>query len=275
MNIPYYIADAFTDQVFHGNPAGICIPEHPLSDSTMQAIAKENNLSETAFLSKIQSANKQIAEYQIRWFTPEGEIDLCGHATLASAFILTSFIETDTDCIRFHSPSGILNVRKKGTEFEMEFPVRSWQPLPAASQYNQMIGCTPSEIYIGRDLFLVLDHASQVANAKPDFAYMKTQQDQSDWLGVVITAPGDSNYVCDFVSRYFCPELNIHEDPVTGSSHCNLIPYWSHRLHKPILTAMQISQRGGILNCEYPSSESKIVKIRGKATLYLKGDLII
>lgn len=254
----YCIVDAFTDEVFRGNPAGVCILKNKISNELMQKIAKENNLPETAFLCK------RGERYTLKWFTPQFEIDLCGHATLASAYVIFRFLEPQLKEVEFETVSGILKVVKKGQLYEMTFPGRMPEKIEVTKEIKELLGTEPTEVYSERDLYIVMRSEQEVKDFIPNYDKMlKLQQ----WLGIVITAPGIN---ADFVSRYFCPELRA-EDPVTGSSHSSLVPLWSQKTGKMQFRAEQLSERGGILYCE---NESDTVKIAGKAVLYMKGSMI-
>lgn len=253
----YYIADAFTEKLFEGNPAGVCILERKTADNLMQKIAMENNLSETAFVLKTKEG------FELRWFTPDFEIDLCGHATLATAFVLSNFVEKGKEDFQFFTKSGILKVKKTGNLYEMSFPNKPMQQIAPTKEILEAVGIVPKEFYCERDLFLVLDTEKQVKEFVPNYSKL---QKLSQWLGIVITAKGET---ADFVSRYFCPEMNA-EDFVTGSSHCSLVPYWSKILEKTELTAKQLSKREGTLYCKQKDSH---VLIAGKAVLYAVGEL--
>jgi PhzF family phenazine biosynthesis protein len=256
----YYVIDAFAEKVFEGNPAGVCIMKDWIPDEIMQKIAIENNLSETAF------AVKEEKKYRLRWFTPGGEINLCGHATLATAYVILNYIEKQVDTVQFDTMSGVLKVNKKGELYEMDFPSVPSEELPITEQMIDALGVRPVETYLNRDLVFVLESEEAVKNANPDFLKLEKIP---EGLGVCITAKG-SEY--DFVSRGFFPKLKINEDPVTGSLHCSLIPFWSERLEKSELVAKQISSRGGTLYCKH---EGKRVKMAGKAALYSIADLHI
>ena len=253
----YYVVDAFTDEVFGGNPAGVCVLDKQLTDEIMQKIAAENNLSETAFVLKGEN------RYKLRWFTPKFEIDLCGHATLATAFVIFNFVSPDADIIKFDTMSGVLTVCKKGDKLEMVFPNRKPKEIEVTEKMKELLKITPKQAFSDRDLYLVLDNEQQVLDFVPDYDALSKLD---DWLGIVLTAKGEN---CDFVSRYFCPELKL-EDPVTGSSHSSLIPLWAEKLGKETMKAMQLSQRRGTLYCENGEQQ---VKISGKAALYLKGNI--
>lgn len=255
----YYIVDAFTDNLFSGNPAGVCIVEEKISDDTMQKIAFENNLSETAFIQKTNEG------YSLRWFTPTFEIDLCGHATLASAFIVLNFIEPTSTIVRFNTISGVLVVVRKGDIYEMSFPIRTPEKIEFNEEISGALGLVPIDLYSQRDLYAVVSSEKEVLNFSPNYDKLNKLD---KWMGIVVTAKGEN---CDFVSRFFCPDLKL-EDPVTGSSHSSLVPLWSKKLNKTEFTAKQLSNRGGTLYCRL--CENKIL-ISGKAVLYLQGELKI
>ncbi len=255
-----YVVDAFAENLFEGNPAAVCIMEKWISDDMMQKIAAENNLSETAF------AVKEGEGYRLRWFTPGGEIDLCGHATLATAYVITNYYEKNVDRITFQTMSGELVVLKKGEFYEMDFPSRMPEEFTLTEQMVEALGVKPIETYLGRDLMFVLENEDDVQNASPDFSKLEKLP---DGLGVLITAKSQKY---DFVSRCFFPKLNVNEDPVCGSAHCNFIPFWAKRLGKDEMVARQLSKRGGTLYCKY---EDTRVKIAGKAELYSIADLHI
>ncbi|MFF2290990.1 PhzF family phenazine biosynthesis protein [Peribacillus butanolivorans] len=256
----YYVVDAFAEKVFEGNPAGVCIMEEWLSDDTMQKIATENNLSETAF------AVKEGESYRLRWFTPADEIELCGHATLATAYVIANYYENNVEEIKFQTMSGELVVLKKDELYEMDFPSRMPEEFPLTDQIVEALGVKPIETYLGRDLMLVLEKEEDVQNASPDFSMLEKLP---DGLGVSITAKSNKY---DFVSRSFFPKLKVNEDPVCGSAHCNFIPYWAKRLGKNEMVARQLSKRGGTLYCK---SSGDRVKISGSAVLYAIADLQI
>jgi PhzF family phenazine biosynthesis protein len=258
MKLSYFEVDAFASKPFAGNPAGVCPLKHWLADATMQNIAAENNLSETAFFVPRGS------DYELRWFTPMVEIDLCGHATLASAFVLFSELDRPGDAVQFHSRSGPLVVRRQIDVLTLDFPSR---PPAAAATPEALIrglGKKPVEVLKARDYFAVFPTAEDVRSLNPDFALLGTLDEK-----VIVTAPGID---CDFVSRFFAPTAGVPEDPVTGSAHCTLIPYWSQRLGKTELFARQVSKRGGELFCELAGER---VLIGGKAVLYSRGQIEI
>jgi PhzF family phenazine biosynthesis protein len=253
---PIYQIDAFTSKLFGGNPAAICPLETWLPDETMQQLAAENNLSETAFFVNDGS------QYHIRWFTPEFEIDLCGHATLASAYVIFNHLNHPSDLILFTCKSGMLEVTKKDDLIELNFPARMPQPAKAPEALLKGLNITPSQVFKSRDYFLVYDDESKIPAIVPDYNYLN----KVDAIGVIVTARGKE---VDFVSRFFVPNSVIGEDPVTGSAHCNLIPYWAQQLNKTTLTARQLSARQGELFCQHKGER---VIIAGRAVLYLKGE---
>ena len=255
----YYVVDAFTDKLFSGNPACICVSEKTLSNEVMQNIAFENNLSETAFI------YKNGKNYILRWFTPSFEIDLCGHATLAAAFIVFTHLDCDKDKVNFETVSGVLSVIRKGDLYEMTFPKRIAQNIMKKPDIVELLGFEPLELYSERDLYVIMNNEEEVKNYIPDYTKLKKLD---SWLGIVITAKGNN---ADFVSRYFCPEL-MFEDPVTGSAHSTLVPIWSNKLGKNKLLAKQLSKRGGTLYCECFNNN---IKISGNAVIYSKGSILL
>ncbi|MGZ9819740.1 PhzF family phenazine biosynthesis protein [Peribacillus simplex] len=256
----YYVVDAFAEKVFEGNPAGICVMNEWISDDIMQKIAIENNLSETAF------AVKGAENYKLRWFTPGGEINLCGHATLATAFIIMNYVEKQLKTIQFDTMSGVLTVNRKDDLYELDFPTVPSKEIPLTEQMIDALGTTPIEAYLNRDLLLVLDSEEAVKNLSPDFSKL---EQLPEGLGVIVTAKGNDY---DFVSRAFFPKLKVNEDPVCGSAHCGLVPFWAEKLKKRKMVARQLSNRGGTLFCKH---EDTRVKMAGKASLYLIGDINI
>jgi predicted PhzF superfamily epimerase YddE/YHI9 len=258
--VKYFIADAFTDEAFKGNPAGICILSNWLSDELMQNIAKENNFSETAFIVR------RDGHWDIRWFTPSCEFDLCGHATLASAFVIMEVVEPGLREVKFRSVSGDLSVAKEGSLYVLDFPSRPAKKIDALPAIEESLGVRPDSYYLSRDHLVLLENAEQVKDLQPDFRALRKIPDM---IGLIATAKGND---CDFVSRYFAPEDVGSEDPVTGSAHCTLIPFWSGRLRKTEMTAKQLSSRGGTLYCRYMGDR---VKIGGNAVLYMSGEILI
>ena len=254
----YYIVDAFTDKQFGGNPAGVCILNEPLDTVVMQSIAFENNLSETAFVFKREGY------FDLKWFTPETEIDLCGHATLASAFVLSNFIEPGLMSASFETLSGKLTVQKDGNLYNMRFPSRKPTPCEIPDILEDALGVKVLETHRSRDVLVLVEHENDVLNLKPDLQKLGMLEDA---FAVIVTAEGTD---CDFVSRFFAPNAGIPEDPVTGSSHTTLIPFWSKRLGKISLSARQLSRRGGVLTCR---DCGDFVEIGGQAVLYLAGEI--
>ncbi|MBU1699119.1 MAG: PhzF family phenazine biosynthesis protein [Candidatus Eisenbacteria bacterium] len=258
MNLPIYQIDAFTESCFGGNPAGVVLLDEEMPDYIQQAIAAENNLSETAFVLPNGS------NYKLRWFTPTMEIDLCGHATLASAFVLYNEGRAASDKICFETQSGLLTVTKSGDYLYLNFPARPAKPASVEPDLVKALGAKPSEVHLARDLMAVFDSASEIVEMEPDFQAIAALEAFS----VIVTAPGDD---VDFVSRFFVPKGGINEDPVTGSAHCTLIPYWAKRLNKNELTARQVSARGGDLLCKL---EGDRVIIGGQAVEYMRGEIV-
>lgn len=258
--IPFYVVDAFADGPFTGNPAGVCALREPLPDAVMQRMAAEHNLPETAFLLPDEEG------WRIRWFTPRGEVDLCGHATLASAFVVATVLAPGAAHMRFESASGSLAVDCEGGVYTLDFPARPAAAAPAPAGLCAALGAQPLETYRARDLVAVLPDEASVRDLRPDFAAL-ARLDCGD--GVIVTAPGRD---CDFVSRCFYPKSGVDEDPVTGSAHCNLIPYWAARLGKKSMQARQLSARGGALCCALCADR---VRIGGRARLYLAGTIVL
>lgn len=255
----YYVVDAFAEKVFEGNPAGVCVLDAWLPDKLMQAIAQENNLSETAFAVKTEGG------YQLRWFTPGGEIDLCGHATLAAAYILLRFYEPEAAKIVFHTKSGILEVAQTGQIYEMDFPAYALTQVEVTETMTDAIGVRPTEAWKGRDLVCVLESEEQVCAAQPNQEKVLSL----DGLLLHITAKG-KDYDC--VSRTFAPKMGVAEDAVCGSGHCHIIPLWAAKIPKQTLVARQASKRGGTLFCRKYSDR---VKLAGHAVLYSQAELFL
>lgn len=257
MTIPFFEVVAFTGRLFAGNPAGVCVLEQWLPNETLQAIAAENNLPETAFI--IERAE----HFDLRWMTPTVEVELCGHATLASAHVIFEHLGRAGSLVRFQSRSGKLTVERSSDRLVLDFPS---QPARAGARSDKLVEglrAEPKAVLKGRDYLAVFETEDEVAAIDPDFGVVA----QLDAQGVIATAPGKN---CDFVSRYFAPGAGIPEDPATGSTHCALIPYWSKRLGKRELFARQISPRGGELFCE---DRGDRVGIGGRAMTYVEGKL--
>lgn len=258
MYMKYYVVDAFSNKIFNGNPAAVCVMDSWISDETMQLIAIENNLSETAFAVK-----EKDGLYKLRWFTPAAEIDLCGHATLATAFVINNFIENIEE-ISFSTMSGILKVSKNKDLYEMDFPSRMPEPISITREMIEAIGVSPKEAYLSRDLLLVLENEEEIKNLKPDFEKLKALK---EGLVCIVASEGENS---DIAVRTFCPKLNVNEDPVCGSAHCSLIPFWANRLDKEKIHSKQYSKRYGDLYC---SANGDRVIIAGKAILYSQGEI--
>lgn len=257
MKLPLYHVDAFASKVFRGNPAAVCPLDTWLPDAMLQNIAAENNLSETAFTVRRDN------DFDLRWFTPITEVDLCGHATLAAAFVLFTEHGVEASSIRFHSRSGLLTVSRDAGLLRLDFPSRPATSCNVPDCLARGLGAKPQEVLKVRDFLAVFNSEAEVRGLKPDFGALRSL----DCLGVIATARGGD---CDFVSRFFAPAAGIDEDPVTGSAHCTLIPYWAERLGKTKLFARQVSARGGELFCELVGDR---VRIGGNAVLFSKGEI--
>lgn len=257
--IKQYIVDAFTDKIFHGNQAAICILNEWLPEELMTNITRENNFSETAF------AVKEGEKYHLRWFTPGGEIDLCGHATLACAYVLFRFYIPDEEKVIFSTLSGDLIVTKKDGMLEMEFPAYKLKKVAVTREMTEALGAEPGEAYMGRDLLCVFDDDSEVRSLDPDMDKVKNLEG----LLLQVTAPGKDT---DCVSRSFAPKLNVIEDPVCGSGHCHIVPYWAERLGKNNIVAYQASPRGGMLYCRVDKDR---IFMAGKAVLFSVDEIIL
>jgi predicted PhzF superfamily epimerase YddE/YHI9 len=259
MRLPMYQVDAFTDSLFGGNPAAVCPLDAWLPDATMQAIAAENNLAETAFFVR------DGGDYALRWFTPTVEVDLCGHATLASGHVVFSFLEPKRESVGFHTvKAGTLTVSRRGDLLVMDFPSRPAEPREPPPGLLAALGGRPRDVLGARDCLVVYDTAAEVAALEPDL----TALGKVDCWAAIVTAPGNDGI--DFVSRFFAPAQGVPEDPVTGSAHCTLVPYWAKRLGKTEFEARQVSRRGGALRCALNGDR---VSIGGKAVTYLEGQI--
>lgn len=254
-----YVADAFTDKVFTGNPAAVCIMKKWIPDEIMQKIALENNLSETAF------AVKEGEHYHLRWFTPGGEVKLCGHATLATAYIITRFIEPACNKVCFDTLSGLLTVNKSGDLITMDFPSYELKGIEITDAIINAIGVKPKEVYMGDDIVCVLESEEQVRNIIPNQAAIQSL----DGVCLHITAKGDS-YDC--VTRSFAPKCGVAEDPVCGRGHCHVVPIWAKKLGKTELTAYQASARGGVLYCCYNGDR---ILLSGKVALFSEAEIYV
>ena len=256
-----FIVDAFTDEIFKGNPAAVCILKNFPNDEIMLKIAQENNLSETAFAVK----NKNF--YELRWFTPKNEIDFCGHATLATSFIIFTQIEKNSNSIEFHTLHGNFSVLKKNNLIEMNFPAYKFEKISVTNEMCEAIGEKISEAYLSRDLLMILDDDEKIKNLRPN---LEKLQKLSGLIQAVTAKSKNAKFDC--VSRIFAPKIKIAEDPVTGSTHCLIAPIWAEKLNKKFLTCYQASERGGTLFCEIADDR---VKISGNAVLFAKSEIYL
>ena len=254
-----YIVDAFTNKPFSGNPAAVCVMESWPSEESMMKLAMENNLSETAFIVR------EDAGYHLRWFTPGTEVELCGHATLASSFVILNYYETESDTVRFNTLSGVLTVRKKGSLYEMNFPTYELTEIPVTDAMEQAFGFRPVKAVLGLDLICVFETEEQVRQMNPDQLLLMGIEGRIQNA----TAAGKDT---DCVSRSFCPKLAVAEDPVCGSAHCQIADYWSGELGKKTIYAYQASTRGGYLHCEL--LENGRISLSGEAVLVAISDII-
>lgn len=260
MKLKIYQIDAFTKTIFGGNPAAVVPLESWLDDAVMQKIAEENNLSETAFFAP------ESGGFGLRWFTPVSEVRLCGHATLASAFALFEILGFSGDTVAFETKSGALTVAKEANgRLCMDFPMEPMMACDAPTQMLEATNATLLETFVEMDYMAVLGSEREVLELKPDFAKLK----ELDGRGVIVTARGETS---DFVSRFFAPKYGIDEDPVTGSAHCALAPYWGKKLGKTTLNAKQLSRRGGEIECELKADR---VALKGYAAKYMSGEIEI
>lgn len=255
MELTLYQVDAFATEVFRGNPAAVMPLRRWFDDERLQALAVENNLSETAFLVP------HGEDFELRWFTPAAEIDLCGHATLASAFVLFTRLQPGRERVTFHTRSGPLTVEREGERLVMDFPARPATPCEAPDGLAKALGRAPAAVLRARDLLAVYEREDEVRGLVPDFTAILALGVH----GVIVTAPGGD---VDFVSRFFAPKMGVPEDPVTGSAHCTLAPYWAERLGRTTLRARQVSKRTGEVACELRGDR---VRLGGGAVLYLEG----
>lgn len=259
MLIPIFQIDAFTNTLFQGNPAAVCLLDEDLPDGTMQSIATENCVAETAFVKPFDDG------YAIRWFTPEFEMDLCGHATLASAHVLARHFNTGLSAIKFYSKSGVLNVAVEPDLLTLDLPSRKPVPSDIPQLILDALNAPPIEVLKSRDYILVFESEEIIRSLKPDREMLN--QINLDPGGICVSARGDE---VDFVSRFFTPQAHIFEDPVTGSAHCSLIPYWRERLGKTSMCAQQLSARGGELGCQ---DAGERVLLSGRSRTYLQGTI--
>ena len=259
MLLRIFQVDAFTDTVFGGNPAAVCPLDSWLPDATLQAIAGENNLSETAFLMPANGA------YDLRWFTPLAEVDLCGHATLASAHVVFRHLRQGADAVAFETRSGRLGVSRCADGLTMDFPALAAHPVTAPGALAAGLGTEPAAVFADMDYLALFETEAEIAALAPDMAALA----RLDRRGVIVSAPGES---ADFVSRFFCPRLGVPEDPVTGSAHCMLAPFWAERLGRTTLRAHQVSARGGAVHCGVAGDR---VRLTGHAVQYLEGTITV
>ncbi|MEN6587924.1 MAG: PhzF family phenazine biosynthesis protein [Sulfuricella sp.] len=259
MPIPLYQVDAFTDRLFSGNPAAVCPLDAWPEDGWMQAVAAENNLSETAFL--VGGSGR----YGLRWFTPATEVDLCGHATLASAYVIFNFVEPELDEVTFDTRSGELRVRRDGDWLRMDFPALPPTPCPCPEDLARGLGRQPKAVLSADKYLAIFDTEAEIRALEPDMEMLK----RLDLMGVIASAPGSD---ADFVSRFFAPKAGVPEDPVTGSAHCVLMPYWAERLGKSSFLARQVSRRGGEIHCALKGDR---VELAGQAVLFLRGEIMV
>ncbi|HYZ83821.1 MAG TPA: PhzF family phenazine biosynthesis protein [Bryobacteraceae bacterium] len=257
MEIPFYQVDAFADKLFAGNPAAVCPLGTWLPDSLLQSIAAENNLAETAYFVPENSG------YTLRWFTPSVEVDLCGHATIASAYVVMNCLTQGVDRVVFETRSGPMPVERRGDRYFLDFPCRPGAPASVHPELSSALRAKPKEVRTARDIMAVFESEDEVRALQPDFAAIA----KLDTFAVIATAPGNE---VDFVSRFFAPKQGIPEDPVTGSAHCTLIPYWAEKLGKTKLVGRQISPRGGVIECELRGDR---VSIGGGAVLFASGNI--
>ena len=255
-----YIVDAFTDRPFSGNPAAVCLMERWPDEDSMKKLAMENNLSETAFIVK------EAQGYRLRWFTPDTEVELCGHATLASAFVILNYIEPQRETVQFQTLSGLLTVTRQDNCYEMDFPTYELQRIPVTDEMERAFGVRPTEAVLGLDLICIFDSEEAVRSMHPDqtlLAHLPGRLQNA-------TAKGRET---DCVSRSFCPKVSVPEDPVCGSAHCQIGAYWSDKLGKTIIRAYQASKRGGDLTCTMKGSGR--IAISGEAVLVAVSDIVV
>jgi len=257
MKLPIYQLDVFTNNIFEGNPAGVVVLDESIDSHLMQAIASENNLPETAFI------NKEGDHYKIRWFTPTVEVDLCGHATMASGHVVLYFLEEKWEEVTFQSAKYTLTVREEGDYLAMKLPSAQSQPTDASDELIRGLKKKPVETYKSDDYLVVYESARDIAEMEPDFEILS----KLECRGIIATAPGVNT---DFVSRFFAPAIGVNEDPVTGSAHSKLVPYWSQRLGKKELHAEQLSSRGGKMIARDLGEQ---VELLGNARVYLQGQI--
>ena len=255
-----YVVDAFAHRVFEGNPAAVILLDRWPGEELMLSITRENNLPETAF------AVPEEGGWRLRWFTPGGEINLCGHATLAAAYVISRFVDPGLEEIRFHTLSGLLTVSRRGELLEMDFPAYTLKPLEVTDQIADALGVRPREVWRARDLLCVFDRAEDILEMRPDMEKLRGLKGAL----MQVTAPGTGEFDC--VSRTFGPKMGVPEDPVCGSGHCHIIPYWAAKTGKLEFVARQASPRGGTLYCRL---EGDRVRLAGRAVLYAQSELML
>ncbi len=254
-----YVVDSFTEKVFSGNPAAVCVLDRWLPDTMMQSIAFENNLSETAFAVK----REDDGDYDLRWFAPDGEIDLCGHATLAAAFVILNYYEEGQETVNFHTQSDEIRVQRMGKVYSMDFPTFKLHQIPVTEEMTKALGAEPKEAFMGRDLICVFENEGALRRLNPDMLLVK----ELEGLLLHVTAPGDAS---DCVTRSFGPKLGVQEDPVCGTGHCHVIPYWYGQLRKSTISAVQASKRGGMMFCRF---QGERLILSGRAALYSEAEI--
>jgi len=254
-----YIVDAFTDKPFSGNPAAVCVMKEWPSESSMMKLAMENNLSETAFIVKEEQG------YHLRWFTPGTEVELCGHATLASAFVILNYYDTASETVKFNTLSGLLTVTRKGKFYEMDFPRYELKEVPVSDDMEKAFGIRPQKAVLGLDLICIFDSEEQICSMSPNLQFLEHIEGRVH----NVTARG-TEYDC--VSRSFAPKLSVPEDPVCGSAHCQIADYWARELNKTTIDAYQASKRGGFLRCELKSDNR--IAISGNAALVAVSEIV-
>jgi len=262
-----YIVDAFTSEPFSGNPAAVCVMDCWPSAKFMMNLAMENNLSETAFIVKEDTG------YHLRWFTPGTEVELCGHATQASAFVILNFYEPKNEVVQFNTLSGVLTVKRNGNLYEMDFPTYELKEIPVTDTMEKAFGVRPTKAFLGLDLVCVFENEEQVRNMNPNQALLTQIEGRiQNATAKCSTSPDANGESVDCVSRSFCPKLFIAEDPVCGSAHCQIADYWSHELHKDKIHAYQASKRGGYLHCKLNGNGR--ISISGEAVLVAKSEIV-
>lgn len=261
-----YIVDAFTDTPFSGNPAAVCVTDRWPSDESMKKLAMENNLSETAFVVREETG------YRLRWFTPEMEVELCGHATLASSFVILNFYEPELDTVRFHTLSGPLTVRKRGSLYEMNFPTYELREIPVTDAMERAFGVRPVKAVLGLDLICVFENEELIRSMRPDSSLLTKIEGRIQNATAPRPRAATGPRSADCVSRSFCPKLGVAEDPVCGSAHCQIADYWARELNRTHIVAYQASKRGGVLYCDLLGGGR--IAISGEAALVAVSEIV-